>query len=293
MKTMNTIFIIFCLSFNLYAVECLYDDSQNLINDTAMELNNNVTQVLSLNRSQEQRLPECYRLSHLWINQFYSKLNPYIAENKKLPLTTLACDKPQSSWTFNEKMSYQLAKAAYVLDKTIFNRSSLPSTPLVSYGRIQSPPDSMLDWVAKRMKKLVIHESVGVPHASAETKTVYLTIDDLGFNNLATDIGLGLSGQLVHESRHIGYPSYGHVQCERSSGYNCDPAISEEFDGGGSHGVAVLWMAWLAKKSKCPKAEREKLDPVIDWVLQHRINGNLTTRNNFALRYLGRPIRPN
>lgn len=235
--------------------------------------------------SNDQKMPGCEWLSRRWYFSYFNKLNPNI------PLKKIPCERDQRSWSENDKIAFRLARAAYVLDETIFNRTSLPSTPLVSYGSISSPPASMLDWVAQRSKSINIDKAASYAYADVANKQVHLTVADINTNDL-NDFGIGLAGQLIHEARHIGTPSYGHRLCKGTTdAYNCDPTITEEFQGGGSHAIAALWLAWVAKKSKWPKAEKDKAEGVVTWVLKNRINDSFTVRNNFSLRYLGKPLR--
>lgn len=228
----------------------------------------------------EQKLPACSELSKLWTGSYYRKLNPNWGYGP------LPCHKSESNLTKLDKVKILTARAAYILDKTIFNYR-LPSVPIVSYGRIQAPPKSMLNWVSNQIKGLTYNASAEYAYASRATGRIILTSADYNVSG-PMEFGIGLAGQIVHESRHLGRDQYGHVLCEVPGveGYNCDPTISEEFEYGGSHAVAALWLAYVAKNSYWPQAERNKARDVVRWVLLNRINDSYEVRNAFSQRYL-------
>lgn len=228
----------------------------------------------------EQKLPSCGELSRLWTTSYYNKLKPNWGYGP------LPCNKDESQLSDLEKVKILSARAAYVLDKTIFNYQ-LPTQPIVSYGRIQAPPKSMLDWVAKRISGLVYNVYANSAHAGLWTKRIHLTPADFNVKG-SMEMGIGLAGQIVHEARHAGTPVYRHVTCTVGDqpGKNCDPTISEEFDLGGSHAVAALWLSYIARNSYWPEAERNKAADVVRWVLHNRINDSYEVRNAFARRYL-------
>lgn len=230
--------------------------------------------------SYEQRLPSCKELSQLWTKSYYKKLNPNWGYGP------LPCHKAESSLTPLEKVKILTARAAYILDRTVFNYQ-LPTEPIVSYGRIQAPPKSMLNWVSLRIKGLTYNAYADYAYASRVTGRINLTSGDFNVNG-PMEMGIGLAGQIIHEARHLGPSAYGHIQCKVPGvkGTNCDPTISEEFDLGGSHAVAALWLAYVAKNSFWPLSEREKAKEVVRWVLQNRINDSYEVRNAFAQRYL-------
>lgn len=227
-----------------------------------------------------QTLPSCEELSKLWTTNYWYKLKP------NLPWGNLACNKKTAQLKKLEHAAIHLARAAYVLDKTVFNYQ-LPVGPIVSYGRIQAPPKSMLNWVAVRMNGVVVDYFAKYAYASPATKKIHLTYDDVGIGKPLT-IGIGLAGQIIHETRHVGKTFYGHVECTipEASGPNCDPTISEEFDNGGSHAVAALWLAYIARNSFWPEKDREEAASVVRWVLYNRINASFEVRNAWAQRYL-------
>lgn len=227
-----------------------------------------------------QTLPSCEELSNLWTSSYWNKLKP------NLPWGKLACHKQESQLKKLEHAAIQLARAAYVLDKTVFNYR-LPVGPIVSYGRIQAPPKSMLDWVSVRMKGVVVDYFANYAYASWTTKKIHLTYEDVGIGK-PLSIGIGLAGQIIHETRHVGKTLYGHVECTMpgQSGPNCDPTISEEFDNGGSHAVAALWLAYVARNSYWPQSEKDSAREVVRWVLLNRINDSYEVRNAFSRRYL-------
>lgn len=239
-----------------------------------------ILMVSSFAHAYEQRLPSCEELSRLWMGPYYTKLKP------SLPYYKLSCHKSFDQMKDIEKASIMLARAAYVLDKTVFNYK-LPYPPIVSYGRIQAPPKSMLDWVAVRIKGLVYNAYTPYAYASRLTGKINLTPEDFRVSK-GFDTGIGLAGQIIHESRHIGKTFYGHVECTvpGETGPNCDPTISEEFDNGGSHAVAALWLAYIARNSYWPEADRKEAAETVRWVLKHRINDSFEVRNAFSRRYL-------
>ncbi len=228
----------------------------------------------------EQKLPSCEELSKLWTTSYYNKLNP------NWGFKPLPCNKEESRLSNLEKASIVLARAAYVLDKTVFNYR-LPTQPIVAYGRIQAPPKSMLNWVAKRISGISYNAYASSAHAGLWTKRIHLTPADFNVKG-SMEMGIGLAGQIIHEARHAGIPVYRHVTCTVGDqpGTNCDPTISEEFDLGGSHAVAALWLAYVARNSYWPQAEKDKAADVVKWVLNNRINDSYEVRNAFAQRYL-------
>jgi len=225
----------------------------------------------------EQSHLACEDLSKLWVTKYYNKLKPNWG---KYPLP---CSKNENDLSRLERVQIMTARAAYVLDKTVFNYR-LPSPPIVSYGRIQAIPN-MLEWVSRRLKGgLVFDAYADYAYASWWTGKIHLTKDD--FKKL--DNGIGLAGQIIHETRHLGLTRYGHVECTvpGQSGPNCDPTISEEFDNGGSHAVAALWLAYIARNSFWPESDREQAAEVVRWVLRNRINDSYEVRNAWSERYL-------
>lgn len=228
----------------------------------------------------EQSLPSCGELSKLWTTSYYNKLKPNWGYGP------LPCSKEEWQMTDLDKVKILSARAAYVLDKTIFNYR-LPTQPIVSYGRIQAPPKSMLDWVSRRISGLVYDVYAKNAYCSLWTKKIHLTSADYNVKG-SMEMGIGLAGQLVHEARHAGTQVYRHVTCTVGDqpGPNCDPTISEEFDNGGSHAVAALWLAYIARNSYWPQAEKDKAADVVRWVLHNRINDSYEVRNAFAQRYL-------
>lgn len=226
----------------------------------------------------EQSLPSCGELSKLWTSTYYNKLKP------NWGFGPLPCHKANSKLTKLDKVKILSARAAYILDKTVFNYR-LPVGPIVSYGRIQAPPKSMLNWVASRINGLVYDAYAEYAYCDQAARKIHLTPADFNVTG-EMEMGIGLAGQLIHESRHAGFPAYGHVMCNDGSAYNCDPTISEEFDLGGSHAVAALWLAYVARNSSWPVAERNKAADVVRWVLHNRINDSYEVRNAFAQRYL-------
>lgn len=225
---------------------------------------------------EQQHLP-CEELSRLWVSKYYNKLKPNWGYGR------LPCHKSVESMSRLERVQIMTARAAYVLDKTVFNYR-LYRRPIVSYGRIQAIPN-MLDWVGARLKGLVFNAYADYAYANQRAGKINLTIDD--YKNM--DNGIGLAGQIIHETRHLGPIFYGHVECTvpGQSGPNCDPTISEEFDNGGSHAVAALWLAYVARNSFWPESDREQAAEVVRWVLKNRINDSYEVRNAWSERYLG------
>jgi hypothetical protein len=242
----------------------------------------------------EQHLPPCEDLSRLWQDRFYGRLNPDWARHP------LRCGVAIQNLTQKESRDLAFAAAAYFLDKTIWTGSPY-SFPVVAWGGIGAPPDSMLDWVAQRTTgvsaDLQTVDEKGNPIDSAyrdkATGRIHLTPRNFDFVRYKgkSDFdalharGATLAGQLVHEARHQGYD---HVACADGT-YNCDPTVSEEFYGGGSHGVASLWSAWIARASAWPEAAKAAVREQMEWVLRYRINDH-DAADAFSCRYLGKRL---
>ncbi|HXH30981.1 MAG TPA: hypothetical protein VNJ01_09235 [Bacteriovoracaceae bacterium] len=236
-----------------------------------------------------QKLPDCQTLNALWMRTYYSKLKPSWTK------TPLNCSKSPADYSSFEKINALTARAAYVLDKTSFTyrTQDLPRTPIVYYGRVQAPPASMLDWVAQRIGRLIYDERATSAYATRSfygVGEVHLTPGDYNLG-APMELGIGLAAQIIHEARHLGFPDYSHIRCDNSGDYNCDATISEEFDQGGSHGVAALWLAWIYKFSSWPQSEKLKAAETVKWVLSNRINDSYAVRNAFSLRYLGSSLK--
>ncbi len=236
-----------------------------------------------------QELPSCRALSTLWVKSYYAKLNP---SWRKAPLN---CDTEPAELTPKERRNVLAARAAYVLDRTRFSYrpQDISARPIVSSGRIQAPPRSMLDWVSRRMDRLVYNEraTYAFAHRNNGVGEVHLPPTDFHMTRPG-ERGIGLAAQLIHEARHLGIPDYGHVACGDTDQYNCDATISEEFDHGGSHAVAALWLSWVYKFSHWPRSEKRRAAETVRWVLRTRINDGHAVRNAFSLRYLGTPLDP-
>ncbi len=248
-----------------------------------------------------QRLPNCYTLSNLWTKSYYYKMKPH------WPLQRLACDRDENSLYLHEKIDIALARTAYVLDRTVFNDYSIASKPIVPGGRVQAVPGSMLNWVAARFDRLLID---GNKNASARAgvtgngiREIVITLGDFHFE-YGLPTGVGLSGQMIHEARHLGFPGYGHVQCRyglppipenfigpvSEDDTNCDETISEEFENGGSHGIGILWLTWIATRSNWSQWDRDNCKNVVRILLKARINASYAVKNAFFQRYFGESL---
>jgi len=238
--------------------------------------------------AEDQTLPACDVLSELWVTKYYDKLYP---NWEKEPLE---CAKPESELTSWEKVSIITARAAYVLDQTIFDRTNLPAEPILYYGEIKAPPASMLDWIYDRSDGIVYDLKTKNTHAERKrngTGYVHLRPEDYHLDQ-PMEMGIGLAGQLIHESRHLGLTKYDHVKCKLpdTEGKNCDSTINEDFETGGSHAIAALWLSWIVTRSNWPQVEKNKAEETVRWVMEFRINESFEIKNEFALRYLGKPL---
>lgn len=225
----------------------------------------------------EQRLPDCAALSSLWLTTYRAILKPM------WPAAPLACSKTESALTAEEIRDIASARAAFVLGSTEWTSRALPGEPLVSGGGITAPPD-MLRWVGRRVKGLRYDVQASYAYADTGDGTLHLTKDDFRL-----ELGVDLAAQLIHESRHLGVPGYGHVACTvpgQGSGTNCDPTIAEDFDGGGSHAIASIWLAWIANRSRWPAAARAGAEKTANWVVKNRINDTYAA-DRFSCRYFG------
>jgi hypothetical protein len=231
----------------------------------------------------EQRLPDCKALSALWMSKFRPILRP------RWPAKELACSKADAQLTAEEIRDIDTARAAYYLSSTEWTRGGalMFSAPLVAGGGISAPPD-MLRWVGRRLKGGLEYDLAAAnAYADQDKGILHLTKGDFRL-----EPGVGLAGQLIHEARHVGIPAYGHVPCTvpgQGSDPNCDPTIAEDFDGGGSHAVAAIWLAWIANRSTWPLESRRSAEGVVVWVLKNRINDTYAA-DQFACRYLGRYV---
>src|SRR4051812_13528983 len=223
-----------------------------------------------------QQLPPCAKLSDLWLGRYKSLLKP------SWQVVPLACGKNESQLSAEELRDLVTARAAYVLDRTEFTSRSFPADPIVPGGGIEAPPDSMLEWVGDRITQLYYDPQPVGAATDQEHRIIHLGSDQFPLQS-----GLGLAGQLIHEARHAGFPMYGHVRCGYIGGYDRDSTITEEFHGGGSHGIAALWSSWVAMRSTWNAKDREELKGVVVWVMMDRINAPWEVRNAFTQRYLG------
>lgn len=215
----------------------------------------------------EQELPSCRALSALWVNRYYGKLRPDWAK-RELRCDLLDAGNP-NGLSRKEQIDLTVARAAYILDATEWTRRSpMFRKPLVSYGGISGPPDSMLDWVAARTTGLIYSREVSGAFRHGGNGHIYLGGDNFTTEAVNSGLdGIALAPQLVHEARHADEP---HVLCTRQKTGDdpaCDTTITEEFYGGGAHGVAALWCAWIANYSRWPSAYRMKVQGVALWVM--------------------------
>lgn len=231
---------------------------------------------LTLPASAAQALPDCAALSRFWLEKARRELKP------SWPAAELSCWKSESTLSPAEVRDIATARAAYMLHHTQWTDRATMGRPLVPGGGVSAPPASMLEWVGARLKKLV-YETQGDAWAETADGSVHISAA-----NFKLDEGFSLAGQLIHESRHLGHPAYGHVECTlpKQSGTNCDPTIAEDFDGGGSHAIATIWFAWIANRSRWSAETKKNAEKTAVWVLTNRINDK-EGADLFACRYFG------
>lgn len=239
--------------------------------------------LLAVPAAAEQNLPACAELDRLWRGTFRAALKP------RWPERPLACAKKEGELTAEEVRDLDLARAAYVLSATRWTRGGalMFKEPLVAGGGLSAPPN-MLRWVGRRLRGGIEYDLAAKnAYADQENGILHLTKGDF-----RVELGADLAAQLIHESRHVGVPPYGHVACTvpgQGSDPNCDPTIAEDFDGGGSHAIAALWLAWIANRSEWPSAARKSAEKTVEWVLKNRINDTYNA-DRWACRYLGRNV---
>lgn len=227
----------------------------------------------------DQALPACAELNRLWRGEYRRLLKP------QWPAADLACAKGEAGLSYEEMRDLDTARAAYVLSETRWTSTALPGAPLVQGGGIEPPPN-MLHWIAARSRGLY-DDSAGSAYADQGDNTLHLARADF-----TVELGVNLAGQLIHEARHLaggGFPAYGHVPCMvggQNGAPNCDPTIAEDFGGGGSHAVAVLWLSWIANRSRWPAAARKTAEKTVDWVMKNRVN-DAWAADQFMCRYMG------
>lgn len=227
----------------------------------------------------EQALPDCATLSKLWLSSYRAILKP------TWPAAELACSKAENALSAEEIRDIDTARAAYFLSATQWTRGGalLFKTPLVAGGGI-TPPPNMLRWVGRRLNGLEYDTAAKYAYAEQDKRILHLTAADFKL-----EPGVGLAAQLIHESRHVGIPAYGHVACTvpgQGSDPNCDPTIAEDFVGGGSHAIAAIWCAWISNRSTWPIAVRKIAERTVKDVLTTRINDTYAA-DAFACRYIG------
>lgn len=235
--------------------------------------------LLAVPAAAEQRLPDCAVLNQLWLKSYRPILKP------TWPERDLACGKADQSLSQEDIRDLDTARAAYVLSATEWTRGGalMFRTPLVEGGGITPPPD-MLSWVGARLSGLEYDSGAASAYADQKKRILHLTPSDFKL-----ELGVNLAAQLIHESRHVGFPAYGHVACTvpgQSADPNCDPTIAEDFGGGGSHAIAALWLTWIANRSNWPLGARKTAAATVKWVLKNRIN-DTHEADRFACRYLG------
>ena len=152
--------------------------------------------------SGEQRLPGCAALNRLWLGRFRAQLKPDWAA------APLACAKAQNVLSIEEIRDFDTARAAYVLDSTQWTDTSYASQPLVAGGGASAPPN-MLEWVGSRIRALRYDTQAPYAYAEGGDGSIHLTPGDFKM-----ETGIGLAAQFIHESRHLGFPAYGHVVCK-------------------------------------------------------------------------------
>jgi hypothetical protein len=229
--------------------------------------------------SAQQKLPDCAALNKLWSSSYRAILKP------TWPARDLACTKADKQLTTEDIRDIDTARAAYFLSATEWTRGGglMFNEPLVAGGGL-TPPPNMLRWVGRRLKGIEYDLKADNAYADQPAGILHLTPADFKL-----EPGVGLAAQLIHESRHVGIPAYGHVTCTvpgQKADPNCDPTIAEDFAGGGSHAIAALWLAWIANRSNWPPAVRASAVKTVKMVLTARINDTYAA-DQFACRYLG------
>lgn len=235
----------------------------------------------------EQTLPSCQELSDLWFFRYHDLLRVQIPRKPldcgfaSTTLRKTSLEKNVFSVDKYAQIRMALARGAYVLDQTRF--IDLSELTLGAFPAIKErPPTSMLVWVSERIwGGLVIEDNAGFPTADTDNGIVHFPLA------LEKGDAVDILGQLIHESRHIGYPPIFHTDCDSGIGAMCDNGLTETFSAGGPHAVAALWMSWFARRSTWNKSLREKAAGVVTWVLQNRINATALEKEAWRKRYLG------
>ncbi len=235
-----------------------------------------------------QEMPSCSQLSSLWQNRFYGLLKP---DWIKRPLRCDLIDTGRYSELLRkEEIDVTVARAAYILDKTEWARTQPAfKKPLVSYGGISGPPDSMLEWISQRTTGVSYSRELSGAYRDGSNGRIYLGGDNFNSKAVLNGLdGMHLASQLVHEARH---KEEAHHACSGGGGPNCDLTITEEFHGGGAHGVAALWCAWIANYSTWPASFRKVAQKSALWVMgpegariNDRASADLWTCRYFATR---------
>lgn len=213
----------------------------------------------------ELALPDCATLNQLWKTRYYSALHV------GWPLRNINCARPSAP-------SYEraFAEAAYVLEHTRFDLALVPAG-------YEAPPANMLAFVTAKYRLLLIKEGVDYPSTDVARKIVYF------YPAVASESGYQVIGNLIHEARHADGNAYLHRVC--LDGPNqfkemCDTGLGDSFSEGGPHRVASLYFAWAAARSDWPKAAKDSVRQVAEWVVRTRINASEAQRNAWIAKYL-------
>lgn len=216
-------------------------------------------------RGAEFAFPDCAALNQLWQTRYYSALHI------GWPLKSIDCTRPRAP-------SYEraFAEAAYVLENTRFDLAAVPPG-------YEAPPANMLAFVTNKYRLLLIKDGVDYPSTDVARQIVYF------YPAVAKESGYQVIGNLIHEARHADGNAYLHGYC--MDGPNqfkemCDKGLGDSFHEGGPHRVASLYFAWAAARSDWPKAAKDSVRQVAEWVVRTRINASESQRNAWIAKYL-------
>lgn len=241
----------------------------------------------------EQRLPSCEELDRLWVARYYRAIRPDWGAHH------LDCARPVAALGMTATRDMATALAAYYLERTVWTAQPY-FQPVAGWGEVTAPPANMLEWVSSRSRGLMGDpqtrdkngRKVDVAYFDAIEGKIHLSPRNFMFESKLPEDearqrrGVGLAAQLIHESRHAGYS---HVACVPGGAFDCDPTVTEEFQNGGSHAIAINWLAWIVRGSDWGAQTKATAREIMRDILSTRINDKAAA-DAFACRYLGAPV---